>query len=171
MKKTKEEIIDDMCDEMPFRLSNNIIPYIKEAINIYTKQETKEANEFIIMIADLLKMDTDGVGFDDISFSIDDFETAIKEYKKQSKKELLTAFAKDWKEEFNNCLEILEEYDEELTGLSDTDKPTNCLRGYVEDLCEGCEFNKFILVDIPDKVCDRIAEKHHCELDYWDDDF
>ena len=38
----------------------------------------REANRFIIDIADKLRMDTDGVGYDGIQFSIDDFEEAIK---------------------------------------------------------------------------------------------
>ena len=41
------------------------------------KKEQKQANEFIIDIAKLLKMDTDGIRFDELSFSIEDFETAI----------------------------------------------------------------------------------------------
>ena len=50
------------------------------ALKEFEKLETsvKEANLFIIQIANLLKMDTDGVGFDGIQFSIDDFEEAIK---------------------------------------------------------------------------------------------
>lgn len=39
----------------------------------------REANRFIIDIADKLRMDTDSVGLDGIQFSIDDFEMAIKE--------------------------------------------------------------------------------------------
>jgi len=38
----------------------------------------KEANRFILDIADLLRMDVDSVGFDGIQFTIDDFEMAIK---------------------------------------------------------------------------------------------
>lgn len=41
------------------------------------QQNNKDANEFIIDIADLLKMDTDSAGYDDIQFSIDDFKDAI----------------------------------------------------------------------------------------------
>ena len=41
------------------------------------QNNSKEANQFIIDIADLLKMDTDGVGYDDIQFSIDDFKDAV----------------------------------------------------------------------------------------------
>ena len=37
----------------------------------------KKVNGFIIGIAELLKMDTDGIGYDDLKFSIDDFEDAI----------------------------------------------------------------------------------------------
>ena len=41
------------------------------------QKDNKDANEFIIDIANLLKMDTDSVGLDDITFSIDDFKDAI----------------------------------------------------------------------------------------------
>ena len=37
----------------------------------------KNANQFIIDIAELLGMDTDGIGFDGLQFSIDDFDEAI----------------------------------------------------------------------------------------------
>jgi len=41
------------------------------------KQQNKDANEFILDIANLLKMDADSVGLDDLQFSIDDFKDAI----------------------------------------------------------------------------------------------
>jgi hypothetical protein len=43
------------------------------------KLETKqrEANEFIIEIAKMLDMETDGIGYDGIQFSLDDFQDAI----------------------------------------------------------------------------------------------
>lgn len=37
----------------------------------------KEANEFIKDIANLLGMDADGIGYDEIQYSIDDFKEAI----------------------------------------------------------------------------------------------
>ncbi len=37
----------------------------------------KEGNEFIIDIADCLGMETDGIGYDGIQFTIDDFKDAI----------------------------------------------------------------------------------------------
>jgi len=40
--KTKEEIIKQMVDVMPFRLSENLVPYIYEAMEIYTKQQVKD---------------------------------------------------------------------------------------------------------------------------------
>lgn len=43
------------------------------------KKSNKDANEFIIDIADLLKMETDGVGCDELQFTIDDFKDAIRE--------------------------------------------------------------------------------------------
>ena len=36
--RTKEEIINNMMDEMPFDLSENIKPYILEAMEIYAKE-------------------------------------------------------------------------------------------------------------------------------------
>jgi predicted membrane chloride channel (bestrophin family) len=47
-------------------------------------KSNKEANEFIIDIANLLNMDTDSVGLDDIKFSIDDFKDAIHSMKVNS---------------------------------------------------------------------------------------
>ena len=46
----------------------------------FEKLETswRGANRFIIDIAEELRMDTDSVGFDGISFSIDDFKMAIE---------------------------------------------------------------------------------------------
>jgi hypothetical protein len=41
---TKDEIIDKMIDEMPFNLSENIRPYVKEAMDIYAQQEVKNCN-------------------------------------------------------------------------------------------------------------------------------
>ena len=60
-KMTKEELINDL------------------------KKRHKEANEFIIEIADKLNMDTDGVGFDGIQLSMLDFEIAIKKIRKGEK--------------------------------------------------------------------------------------
>ena len=41
-------------------------------------QSTKDANQFILDIAVLLDIETDGVGFDEIQLSIDDFKDAIE---------------------------------------------------------------------------------------------
>ena len=41
---TKDEIIDQMIDEMPFNLSENIRTYVKEAMDIYAQQEVKNCN-------------------------------------------------------------------------------------------------------------------------------
>jgi hypothetical protein len=41
---TKDEIIDQMIDEMPFNLSENIRSYVKEAMEIYAQQEVKKCN-------------------------------------------------------------------------------------------------------------------------------
>ena len=46
------------------------------------QQSNKDANEFIIDIANLLKIETDGIGYDDLKLSLDDFQEAIKELKK-----------------------------------------------------------------------------------------
>lgn len=42
------------------------------------KQLVQQANEFIIDVAKLLGMDTDGLGYDELQYSIDDFEDAIR---------------------------------------------------------------------------------------------
>lgn len=41
-------------------------------------KRNKEANEFIKDIAELLGMDSDGLGFDELQLSIDDFKDAIE---------------------------------------------------------------------------------------------
>jgi len=41
------------------------------------KLSNEQANEFIINIAEMLNMDVDGIGFDGLQFSINDFKDAI----------------------------------------------------------------------------------------------
>ena len=53
-------------------------------VKLYTDQleaERKEANQFIIQIAELLGIDADGIGFDGLTLSIDDFKEAINKLK------------------------------------------------------------------------------------------
>ena len=45
------------------------------------KKRHKKQNEFIIDIAKLLNIDTDGVGYDEIQLTIDDIQTAIEKLK------------------------------------------------------------------------------------------
>lgn len=45
--KTKEEILDNMNDEMPFNLPSQLQPYIHESMEIYAKQEAIAFNEFL----------------------------------------------------------------------------------------------------------------------------
>jgi len=42
------------------------------------KKKLEDANWFITEIAKMLNIDTDGVGYDDIQLSLDDFQEAIK---------------------------------------------------------------------------------------------
>ena len=49
----------------------------------------KEANEFIIDIAKALKMDTDGIGFDGLKFSIDDFKEGVNSVKEERNKPII----------------------------------------------------------------------------------
>jgi hypothetical protein len=41
---TIDEIINKMIDEMPFSFSEQLRPYIKEAMTIYAQQEVKNKN-------------------------------------------------------------------------------------------------------------------------------
>ena len=55
---------------------------INEIYNLEVKiiklvQKQKEANHFIIEIANLLGIETDGIGYDDLQLTIDDFQEAI----------------------------------------------------------------------------------------------
>ncbi len=52
--------------------------------NIELKRKIKEANSFILDIAKILKIDTDGIGFDGLQLSIDDFKEAQKEVYNQA---------------------------------------------------------------------------------------
>ena len=45
--------------------------------------KNREANIFIKWIAELLNMETDGVGFDEIKWDIDDFQKAIEKLKEE----------------------------------------------------------------------------------------
>jgi hypothetical protein len=49
-----------------------------EASIVDLKNKNKEANEFIIDIANLLNIVTDGLGYDGLQLTIDDFKDAIK---------------------------------------------------------------------------------------------
>jgi hypothetical protein len=42
MTKTKKAIIENMIDEIPFIVSDSIIPYLEEAMQIYADQESRK---------------------------------------------------------------------------------------------------------------------------------
>ena len=63
-------LVETISDEMLFPL-----------INKFEKEIRKELNEFILDIAKLLP-GSDGLGYDGLSWSIDDFKDAIKEVRK-----------------------------------------------------------------------------------------
>ena len=42
------------------------------------KKKLKDANDFIKSIADMLNIDTEGLGYDGLTLSLDDFQEAIK---------------------------------------------------------------------------------------------
>jgi hypothetical protein len=50
--------------------------------NTNLRKSNKEANEFIKDIATLLGMDADGIGYDGLQYSIDDFKEAIDKLNK-----------------------------------------------------------------------------------------
>lgn len=79
--KTPEEILKNHLNMD--RLTPLQWDGIRRSMEEYVKQyilSNKEANEFIIDIANLLQMDTDGIGYDDLQYSIDDFKEAIRHY-------------------------------------------------------------------------------------------
>lgn len=49
--RTKDEIIDSMACEMPFELPFSIRPYIKEAMDIYAKQELSKLHQPTVISA------------------------------------------------------------------------------------------------------------------------
>ena len=58
---------------------------IIETMESYHQSKMREANEFIIDIAKLLEIDTDGIGHDGLTLSIEDFEEAVKLTRKDNK--------------------------------------------------------------------------------------
>lgn len=69
---------------------------IKDAMDLYGKQwedKYKEANQFICDLGKLIGLD--GLGYDDIKASIEDFRDAIDEKKKEFCLELLEYMAKN----------------------------------------------------------------------------
>jgi hypothetical protein len=48
--RTKEQILDEMIEAMPFNLSENHKPYILEAMEIYAQQQVKKCD-----LADVVK--------------------------------------------------------------------------------------------------------------------
>jgi hypothetical protein len=68
--------LNDMREERDYDPNEMKFERLERVINAL-KKKNKEANEFIIDIADLLKMDTDGIGYDELQFTIDDFKDAI----------------------------------------------------------------------------------------------
>lgn len=51
--RTADEIISAMCKEMPFPLPESRIPYIKEAMQIYAKEQNTELLEALIEYVNL----------------------------------------------------------------------------------------------------------------------
>ena len=58
-----------------FKRIKEISALENKVIELEGKQ--REANQFIIEIAILLNIETDGIGYDDIQLTYDDFEKAI----------------------------------------------------------------------------------------------
>lgn len=43
---SKEEIISELMEEMPYRLNEKLLPYIKEAMDLYAKEVALKFYEF-----------------------------------------------------------------------------------------------------------------------------
>jgi len=56
---------------------NEMSEFANEIADHVLSEKRKEANDFIIQIAELLGMDTDGIGYDGLQWGIDDFEEAL----------------------------------------------------------------------------------------------
>jgi len=63
--------------------------FTESELNELIQKKVNESNEFIIDIAKLLKMDTDGIGYDGLQFSIDDYQEGIDKLINARVKELL----------------------------------------------------------------------------------
>lgn len=75
----KREDIDWSASNIPYDCEDDVIDLINSYRN---NQQNKDANIFIKDIAVMLGMDIDGIGFDGLKFSIEDFEDAIKSLNK-----------------------------------------------------------------------------------------
>lgn len=49
-RKSKDDILKELTDIMPFKLNKRIIPYIKEAMDIYANQTPKQVHDDEITI-------------------------------------------------------------------------------------------------------------------------
>jgi len=56
--KTKEQIIESMSEEMPFKLHAGLVPYIFEAMSIYASQGEKEQPESIAEVIEYIDVIT-----------------------------------------------------------------------------------------------------------------
>ena len=93
--KTAESILNQHCftgynknsgeDEVESSVSSVVIAMEEYAEQIEEdyKEHRKNTNEFILEIASMLKMDTDGIGFDGITFNLEDFEEKIEQIEKE----------------------------------------------------------------------------------------
>ena len=66
--------------------------------NITLKRRIIDANDFIISIFKLLEMDTDGLGFDGLNYSIDDCKDALNKIKEETWDEAIKDAAKSAEE-------------------------------------------------------------------------
>ena len=93
--KTAESILNQHCftgynknsgeDEVESSVSSVVIAMEEYAEQIEEdyKEHRKNTNDFILEIASMIKMDTDGIGFDGITFNLEDFEEKIEQIKKE----------------------------------------------------------------------------------------
>ena len=85
--KTQKEFLKGCEHDGSFVPVNEVKRLMSEYANHVLSEKRKEANDFIIQIAELLGMDTDGIGYDGLQWGIDDFNEALDNVLSEKMKE------------------------------------------------------------------------------------
>ncbi len=126
-KTAKEKEVFDLIDKSynnHWHFTTDLVKQglAEEIVKLFSKDNRQElenlkkmhveANEFIIETAKMLNIDTDGIGFDELTLSLDDFQDAINEIKPDKEKSecnhLSTYVDRDNFQKCQKCDEIID---------------------------------------------------------------